>query len=77
MRINNIKSQAFGYNKEYHKKVEDYLSTRKQDKQIACILLEADKLSLKIEDEIIEMEKSCKKMASQTYKNATDILASL
>ena len=58
LNITNFKNMpSFGYNKEYHDEVENYLSTRTKGKPMAMSLLEADKFTLAIEDRLCEMEK--------------------
>lgn len=47
---------AFGYNKEYHKQIQSKL--KKDNSSIANYLLELDKMSLDIEDELILMEQN-------------------
>lgn len=63
----------FGYNKEYHDKVNQYLSIRKQSQNVALSLLEADRFTLQLEDTIAEMEKA-KKTKTLGYKNISDLL---
>ncbi len=56
MNVNGISRISFGYNKEYHDKVENYLTGVKQNRDIALHLAELDKISMKMEDDIIELE---------------------
>ena len=45
MKISYIQNQNFGYNAEYHKHVDSYLSSRKQYSPLAMMLLECDKFT--------------------------------
>ena len=74
---NNFSKQTFGYNKEYHAKVEHYLTNIKRDKEIADALLSADKLCCKMEDDIVELEKSKKKQETNKYRCLTDFLSDI
>ncbi|MBQ2984383.1 MAG: ATP-binding protein [Candidatus Gastranaerophilales bacterium] len=76
MKINNITSRPnFGYNAEYHKKYQETLSKRKSNQQLAKTLIELDKTSLMIEDEIVAMENgktNCLK--NEQYNSLTEFL---
>lgn len=68
MKISKLNSNiSYGYNAQYHKKLHKKLSEKKRNKELANFLIEQDKLSLKIEDELVEMEKSPKKTTSERY----------
>ncbi len=76
MKINTITSRPnFGYNAEFHKKYQQNLEKRKSNQQLAKTLVELDKTSLMIEDEIVAMENSrtnCLK--NEQYSNLTEFL---
>ena len=68
MKISKLNSNiSYGYNAQYHKKLHEKLSEKKRNKELANFLIEQDKLSLKIEDELVKMEKSPKKTTSERY----------
>ena len=81
MRISNINTfkttTNFGYNKEYHDHIHQYLSTRTKGKDFAYALLEADKATLSIEDRLVEMEKNKNKINSTAFRDMTDMLGEL
>ena len=74
MQIKPVKQVSFGYNAEYHKKVHSALSKAKHNKELAKYLIETDTLSLRIEDEIIEMEKDSKKLHTERFGLLTEFL---
>lgn len=77
MRINKINSRInFGYNAEFHKQYQNNLEKRKSNPKLANTLVELDKLSLHLEDEIIEMEKNSRIncLKNEKYANLTDFL---
>jgi len=61
MKITNFNSNInYGYNPQYHQKIHEQLSKRKQDKDLANFIIKYDELSLNIEDKIIKLEKDGK-----------------
>ena len=67
---------SFGYNKNYHKKLQKYLEKQSKNNPMAVCLLESDKEALRIEDEIVKMEKN-KKTNKEEYDNLTFYLQEL
>ena len=77
MKITPIKPVSFGYNAEFHKQLHEKLAQSRQYKELAKDLIEADKFSLGLEDEIIEMEKDPKKYNSRRFELMTDFLCDM
>ena len=77
MKILPLKSFSFGYNSEYHKNLHDELSKAKQNKELAKFLIEADKLTLGVEDEINAMESDYNKYTSNRFTTLTEYLSDL
>ena len=75
MKINTIhNNQSFGYNPQYHAKVQKTLENKKRENVfLAQYLSQADKFSLAIEDKLVELEKD-KKDKTQSYLNLCDYL---
>jgi len=69
--ISKINGQTFGYNKKYHKKVQNELSKSKNI--VAKSILENEQSLLNIEDKIVKMEKESK-YARGEYQDLADYL---
>ncbi len=68
MKVNTVTNKVnFGYNKKYHDKVHEYLSTRTKYKELAQTLMQTDDDLLKMEDKLCEMEKTKKGVQSQQF----------
>ena len=70
MKISKVNSNypSFGYNPQYHKKVQNFLKKRVGKDKIANYLLAQDKLALQVEDDVVELEKN-KKTRSKKYQD--------
>lgn len=77
MKLSPVNQINFRYNKNYHDKLHQDLLEVKRNKELAKYLIEADKLSLKIEDEINLMEKDYNKYSSVRFANLTRYLIDL
>ncbi len=75
MKINAIttRNTTFGYNEQFHEQVKERL-TRQKDKKTAATLLELEKKSLEIEDEINRLEKTPNGVHQPSYQILTDCL---
>ena len=74
MQITPVKQVSFGYDAKYHKRVHEELSKSKHDKELAKYLIETDNLSLRVEDEIVAMEKDSKKFNTERFGLLTEFL---
>ena len=77
MRINKINNINFGYNKDYAREVASFLSARKRDSEYAQSILQAEQIANKIEDQLVEMEKSSSKVSTLKFQDLGVFLADL
>lgn len=71
MRISNLNTINFGYNKNYHDNLQARLAKMGKIDPLARNLKERDKLLLINEDEILKVEQSKKESVSDWYRNNT------
>lgn len=74
MKTTPVKQVSFGYNAEYHKRIHEQLAKSTHDKELAKYLIETDNLSLRVEDEIVAMEKDSKKLNTERFGLLTEFL---
>ena len=77
MKISPVSKVNFTYNKQYHEKLHEDLTKVKHDKELARFLIDSDKISLAVEDEINLMEKDHKKCSTNRFDTLVDYLADL
>ena len=69
MKVSSQNNINFKYNKQYHDVLHAKLQVKKKNSHIAQVLAQQDFESLKIEDEIIKMEKNSKAINSVAYND--------
>ena len=80
MKIHNFQHNPnFGYDAQFHKKFQDNIAKRKTDKEIAERLIQLDKISLAVEDEIVAMEenKRINCLKNGKYQKLTEFLCEI